>query len=123
MGRCLDWEACSDRHERSGPKWALKRPMVLQVSVFTARGRPRPPRLFLHPCPFILNDCVQPFSFASLPLPPSHFPSFSFFPLILFFHPQCACYLGCVPYRPLGLWARGPGRGAAGTMRARGGDV
>ncbi len=47
-----------------------------------------------------------------------HFP---FFPLILFSHPQCACYLGCVPYRPYGLWARGPGRGAAGTMGARGG--
>lgn len=97
--------------------------MVLQVSVFTARGWPRLPHLFLHPCLFILNDCVQPFISPLFHFHPPISLHFPFFPLILFSHPQCACYLGCVSYRPFGLWARGPVRGAVGTMRAREGDV
>lgn len=114
MGRCLDWEACSDRHERSGPEWALKRPMALQVSVFTARGRPRPPRLFLNPCPFILNDWVQPFSFASLPLPPSHFPSFSLLSPYSLLPPPARLLFGLCTLPPPWSMGKRPRKGSSG---------
>lgn len=98
----MDWEAYSDRHERARSGVGFKETdATTGQRVHSTWTTLASPSIFLHPCPFILNDCVQPFAFASFPLPPLHFPSFPSFssstpsaPVIWVVYPTAALVYG-----------------------------